>query len=91
MTILYTFSLAWSRKKYREIKDFTIDIFDFVIYNYHTIKETEVINMTDMETAALERMGKIISKLGHIEILQLLSYGEGLAAKESREEVKEAS
>ena len=47
--------------------------------------------MTDMETAALERMGKIISKLGHVEILQLLSYGEGLAAKESREEVKEAS
>lgn len=47
--------------------------------------------MTDMETAALERMGEIISKLGHVEILQLLSYGEGLAAKESREEVKEAS
>lgn len=47
--------------------------------------------MTDMETAALERMGKIISKLGHIEILQLLSYGEGLAAREAKQEVKEAS
>ena len=47
--------------------------------------------MTDMETAALERMGKIISKLDHVEILQLLSYGEGLAARESRQEVKEAN
>ena len=47
--------------------------------------------MTDMETAALERMGKIISKLNHVEILQLLSYGEGLAAKETRQEVKDAS
>ena len=47
--------------------------------------------MTDMETAALERMGEIISKLSHIEILQLLSYGEGLAAKETRQEVKDAS
>lgn len=47
--------------------------------------------MTDVETAALERMGKIISKLSHIEILQLLSYGEGLAAKEVQQDVKEAS
>lgn len=47
--------------------------------------------MTNTETAALERMGKIISKLNHVEILQLLSYGEGLAAKEPRQEVREAS
>lgn len=47
--------------------------------------------MTDMETAALERMGKIISKLDHVEILQLLSYGEGLAAREARQEAKDAS
>lgn len=47
--------------------------------------------MSQMETDALERMGKIISKLNHVEILQLLSYGEGLAAREPRQEVKEAS
>ena len=46
--------------------------------------------MTDMETASLKRMGKIISNLGHIEILQLLSYGEGLAARETKQEIKEA-
>ena len=47
--------------------------------------------MTDMETASLERMGKIISKLSHIEILQLLSYGEGLAAREAKQEINDAS
>lgn len=47
--------------------------------------------MTNTETDALERMGKIISKLSHIEILQLLSYGEGLAAREARQEAKDAS
>lgn len=44
--------------------------------------------MDAQETAALERMKEIVTGLDHIGILQMLAFGEGLAAARSNQPIQ---